>query len=420
MYFAIELGLKRNTMTFDKQEILIIGGGIGGMTLALELHSRGLPCQIYEATPEFKPLGVGINMLPHALRVLTNLGLEPSLRKNGIEAREFTYYNRHGQAIFVEPCGRFAGYDYPHFSIHRGDLHKVLFDAVVERLGSGAVHLNHSCTGVEQDVTSVRVFFDGQEPRTGSVAIGADGFHSVVRKQFYQSEGNPHFDGINMWRGVTRRKPFLSGASVTRIGTVARGKMTIYPIRKFDDGTQLINWVTEQPREDQMLNDWAKPGRIEDFIEPFADWHFDWLDIPDLINNADYILEYPMVDRDPIDRWTFGRVTLLGDAAHPMYPRGGNGGAQAILDAELLAQLLDKMDGAPAALQAYEENRRDKTSKIVMANRDQPPDYLIEKVDQLTNGEPFRRIQDVIDLAELVAISDQYKEIAGYTLDINE
>ena len=406
-------------MTPDKQETLIIGGGIGGLTLALELHARGLSCQIFEAAPEFKPLGVGINMLPHALRVLTKLGLEPSLREQGVEAREFTYFSRHGQAIFAEPCGRFAGYEYPHFSIHRGDLHKVLYDAVEERLGPEAVHLNHTGTGVEQDETSVRVLFDNQEPRTGAIAIAADGFHSAVRKQFHPSEGKPQFGGINMWRGVTRREPFLSGASVTRIGTVALGKMTIYPIRQFDDGTQLINWVTEQPRDDQTLNDWATPGRVEDFIEPFANWHFDWLDIPDLIDNAEYILEYPMVDRDPIDKWTFGRVTLLGDAAHPMYPRGGNGGAQAILDAELLAQLLDEMDGVPSALQVYEDERLDKTSKIVLTNRDQPPDYLIEKVDQLTKGEPFTRIEDVIDPAELAAISDRYKEIAGYTLDLN-
>lgn len=406
-------------MTPDKQETLIIGGGIGGLTLALELHARGLSCQIFEAAPEFKPLGVGINMLPHALRVLAKLGLESSLREHGVEAREFTYFNRHGQAIFAEPCGRFAGYEYPHFSIHRGDLHKVLCDAVEERLGPEAVHLNHSSTGVEQDETWVRVLFDNQEPRTGAIAIAADGFHSVVRKQFHPSEGKPQFGGINMWRGVTRREPFLSGASVTRIGTVALGKMTIYPIRQFDDGTQLINWVTEQPRDDQTLNDWATPGRVEDFIEPFANWHFDWLDIPDLIDNAEYILEYPMVDRDPIEKWTFGRTTLLGDAAHPMYPRGGNGGAQAILDAELLAQLLDKMDGVPAALQVYEDERLDKTRKIVLTNRHQPPDYLIEKVDQLTKGEPFTRIEDVIDPAELAAISDRYKEITGHTLDLN-
>ncbi|NQU70048.1 MAG: flavin-dependent oxidoreductase [Rhodospirillales bacterium] len=405
-------------MTGEKPGILIIGGGIGGLTLALALQVRGLSCRVFEAAPEFRPLGVGINMLPHAIRELTALGLEPELKAHGVEAREFAYFNRHGQAIFAEPCGRFAGYKHPHFSIHRADLHKVLLDAVRDRLGPDTVRLDHRCAGIEQDAAGVTIRFDNAATATGAVAIAADGFHSAVRRQFYPSEGPPQFGGINMWRGVTRRKPFLTGASVTRIGTVARGKMVIYPIRQFDDGTQLINWNTEQPRDDHKLNNLATPGRIEDFIEPFADWRFDWLDIPQLIAGAEFILEYPMVDRDPVDRWTFDRVTLMGDAAHPMYPRGGNGGAQAILDAEALARLLDEFDDPMAALLAYEDERRDVTSEIVLTNRDQPPDYIIETVDALTGGEPFKTIEDVIDPAELAAISDRYKNIARYSLDM--
>jgi 2-polyprenyl-6-methoxyphenol hydroxylase-like FAD-dependent oxidoreductase len=400
-------------MTKKKPEILIIGG----LTLALALHSRNLSCRVFESVPEFKPLGVGINLLPHAIRELTQLGLERNLRAFGVEAREFAYFNRYGQAIFSEPCGRFAGYQYPHFSIHRADLHKVLIDAVIDRLGSQAVHLGYQCVGIEQDAEGVKVQFDDAPPQSGTVVIAADGFHSVVRRQFYSSEGAPQFGGINMWRGVTKRKPFLSRASITRIGTVQRGKMTIYPIREFEDGTQLINWVTEQPRDDYKVNDWATPGRMEDFIEPFVNWHFDWLDIPSLIADADFILEYPMVDREPVKQWTFGRVTLMGDAAHPMYPRGGNGGAQAILDAEALARWLNEIDDPSAALQAYEDERRDITNKIVLTNREQPPDYIIETVEALTRGKPFQRIEDIIDIAELKAISDRYKDIAQYSLD---
>ncbi|MBT6284902.1 MAG: flavin-dependent oxidoreductase [Rhodospirillaceae bacterium] len=399
----------------ENHDILIIGGGIGGLTMALSLHSDGIPCRVFEAASAFRPLGVGINMMPHAIRVLSSLGLEENLKRFGVEAKEFAYFNRHGQKIFTEPCGRFAGYEYSHFSIHRGDLHQVLHQAVLERLGPDAVMLGHRCVGVDQNAGGVTVRFEGAAAQDGRIALAFDGFHSAVRDQFYPDEGPPRFGGINMWRGVTRRKPFLTGASVTRVGTVQVGKMVIYPIRQFEDGTQLINWNTEQPRDDHKPNDWATPGRIEDFIEPFANWNFDWLDMPGLIADAEFILEYPMVDRDPVGRWVFDRVALMGDAAHPMYPRGGNGGAQAILDAECLTRLLGENEDPVAALRAFEAERLDIVNRIVLTNREQPPDYIIETVENLTGGAPFDRIEDVIDRAELAAISDRYKDIARYS-----
>ena len=400
--------------------ILIIGGGIGGLTLALSLHARGLACEIFEASPEYKPLGVGINMMPHAFRELTNLKVGTALSEYGIEAKEFTYYNRHGQLIFSEPCGKFAGYNHSHFSLHRADLHKVLLDAVIARLGPDSIKLGHRCLAVDNGEEGVLARFDDCDPVSGSVAIGCDGFHSTVRHRYYPDEGAPHFGGINMWRGVTRRKPFLSGASVTRVGSVQRGKMVIYPIRQFADGTQLINWVTEQPRDDHKPNDWATPGCVDDFIEPYEKWNFNWLDVPQLIADAEFILEYPMVDRDPVGRWTWNRVTLLGDAAHPMYPRGGNGGAQAILDAECLARCLDKEATPQAALSAYQSERLEVTNRIVLTNRVAPPDYIIETVENLTGGKPFNRIEDVIDPAELAAISDRYKDVASYSLKVTQ
>lgn len=404
-------------------EVVILGGGIGGLTLALGLHREGIPCRVFEAADEFKPLGVGINMLPHAIRVLTGLGLIDALTGFGVEAREFAYFNRHGQLIFREPCGRHAGYRYPHFSIHRADLHQVLYDAAVDRLGADAVVLGHRARAVDQDGKKAVVRFENDAngrpvaPVDGAIVLACDGFHSAIRRQFYPDEGAPHFGGINMWRGVTRRKPFLTGASVTRVGSVATGKLVVYAIRNLPDGTQLINWNTEQPRDDHKPNDWATQGRLEDFIAPFADWRFDWLDVPALFENAEFILEYPMVDRDPVGRWVFDRIALVGDAAHPMYPRGGNGGAQAILDAECLCGLLAR-DADPArALKAFEAERLKPVSDVVLMNRRQPPDYIIETVERLTDGKPFERIEDVISPAELAAISDRYKQVAGYDID---
>ena len=215
-------------MTDKKPEILIIGGGIGGFTLALSLQKRSIPCQVFEAADEFKPLGVGINIMPHAIRVLTSLGLQPDLETFGVEAKEFTFFNRHGQFIMAEPCSKYAGYEYPHFSIHRADLHKVLIDAAMERLGPEVIHLGHRCARVEQDGDGVTVRFEDAESKTGPIAIAVDGFHSAVRRQFYPDEGPPQFGGINMWHGVTCQKPFLSGASVTRIGTVTRGNNDLW------------------------------------------------------------------------------------------------------------------------------------------------------------------------------------------------
>ena len=247
--------------------------------------------------------------------------------------------------------------------------------------------------------------------------MACDGFHSAVRRQFHPNEGPAAFAGINMWRGVTINKPFLSGASIVRAGPLRLGKFMCYAIRNHPDGTQLINWASEVRRDTWTENDWNKPGKLEDFAHHHRDQHFDWLDVPDLIRRSQFILEYPMVDRDPIKRWTFGRVTLLGDAAHPMYPRGANGGAQAILDAEFLSELLKTMPDPVAALTAYEADRLPKTTRIVLTNRSTPPDYIIESVDELTGGNPFSSIEDILSRERLIQISEDYKRIAAW--DIN-
>jgi 2-polyprenyl-6-methoxyphenol hydroxylase-like FAD-dependent oxidoreductase len=398
-------------------DVLIIGGGIGGLVLALSLHAFRIPCRVFEAAPELKALGVGINLLPHATRELAELGLERGLAAVAVSTREAAFFNRFGQLIYREPLGRFAGYEWPQFSIHRGDLHAVLVEAVRERLGPDALALGHRCVGVEQDASGVTVrFADRPEARRGTVAIACDGIHSVVRKQLHPHEGPPVYSGVNMWRGVTRWEPILSGATMVRAGWLATGKMVIYPIRDRidEDGRQLVNWLAEIETPKHETSDWSRPGRLEDFIGAYAGWRFDWLDAEAFMRAADTILEYPMVDRDPLPFWTAGRVTLLGDAAHPMVPRGSNGAGQAILDARTLAGCLARERDGAAALAAYEASRLEAANRVVLTNRATPPDVILREVWQRTGDRPFARIEDVISAAELAALSGNYQKIAGY------
>jgi 2-polyprenyl-6-methoxyphenol hydroxylase-like FAD-dependent oxidoreductase len=405
-------------------EVIIVGAGIGGLTLGLALHAAGIPCRVFESAAEIRSIGVGINLLPHATKELAALGLEQALARAAIETRDATFFNRFGQLIYQEPLGRAAGYDHPQFSIHRGDLQMLLLDAFRARAGSDRLITNQHCVGVEQDDSGVSVTFsDGPAGHSrhavrGRVAIACDGINSAVRKQFFPDEGEPRYSGVNMWRGVTRWKPMLSGASMVRAGWLSHGKMVIYPIRAAGaDGLQLINWVAEIETPTYRKRDWVRAGSIEDFIGPFADWHFDWLDVPAFIRAADSVLEFPMVDQDPLPRWSFGRVTLLGDAAHPMVPRGSNGAGQAILDARALTSALLENNDPVAALAAYEKQRLEATTRIVLTNRTNPPDAILREVFQRTGDQPFGVIEDVISRDELVALSEGYKRIAGYSKD---
>jgi 2-polyprenyl-6-methoxyphenol hydroxylase-like FAD-dependent oxidoreductase len=403
-------------------DILIVGGGIGGLTLGLALHAANIPCRVFESAPEIRAVGVGVNLLPHATKELAALGLEADLARVAIETKDASFFNRFGQLIYEEPLGRAAGYDYPQFSIHRGDLQMVLLEAFKSRAGADRILTNHHCVGVEQDDHGVVLHFAvgsndavGKSVR-GRAAIACDGINSVIRKQFFPDEGEPRYSGVNMWRGVTRWKPILSGASMTRAGWLSHGKMVIYPIRAAgSDGLQLINWVAEIETPNYRRRDWNRPGSLDDFIRAFADWHFDWLDVPAFIRAADSVLEFPMVDQDPLPRWSFGRVTLLGDAAHPMVPRGSNGAGQAILDTRAMTSALLANDDPVAAFAAYEEQRLEATTRVVLTNRTNPPDAILREVYQRTNDRPFKAIGDVISHDELVALSDSYKQIAGFS-----
>jgi len=391
-------------------DILIVGGGIGGLSFALELARRGIAHRVFEAAPAIKPVGVGVNLLPHATKLLAELGLESALARVAVETAESHFYNRFGQLIYQEPLGRRAGLGWPQFSVHRADLQA----ALMER--AGEVELGKQCAGFEQDAQGVTLrFADGSSAR-GAAAIGCDGIHSVLRRQLFPQDGPPRYSGVNMWRGVTRWPPYLGGATMVRAGWLATGKMVIYPIRTHADGTQLVNWVFEIETPQHQQWDWNRKARVEDFFARVADWKFDWLDIPAMLRAAELVLEYPMVDKDPLTCWTQGRVTLLGDAAHPMVPRGSNGAGQAILDARALAEELAR--AAPQqALAAYEARRLAPTSNVVLENRRNPPDAILREVYERTGDKPFGRVDEVISPAELREISERYKRVAGYDRD---
>ena len=406
-------------------EIVIIGAGIGGLTLALSLHQAGSACRLYESSAQIRPLGVGINLLPQAMREMAELGLQEALAAVAVTTREAAFFNRFGQLIYREPAGRAAGYDWPQLSIHRGELQAVLLGAVRDRLGADAVLTGHRCTGVDQDADSATAHFAGPDGAPvaavrAPVVVACDGLHSAVRRQFHPDEGPPRYSGINMWRGVTRWRPFLSGATMVRAGWFTPGKMVIYPIRDAIDaeGRQLVNWVAEIETPQHLARrDWNKAGRLEDFLPAFADWNFDWLDVAGLIRASAVIYEFPMVDQDPLPRWTFGRVTLLGDAAHPMVPRGSNGAVQAIIDARFLAGQFRRGGLNAASLEAYEQVRREATSRVVLMNRSNPPDAILREVRERSGDQPYARIEDVIGNDELAAISARYKSVSGADIE---
>lgn len=402
-------------------DVVIIGGSIGGLTLGLLLHEAGIASRIYESTPDIKPLGVGINILPHAARELCELGLEDALTRLGILTREAVFYNRYGQLIYSEPLGRYAGNAYPQFSIHRGDLQMVLLEAYRRRAGADRVLAGWRCTGFDQDGAGATAYFRDTlsgaelEPQRGAILVGCDGLHSVIRKQLHPDEGAPIYSGVNMWRGVAPWTSFLSGASMVRAGWHQGGKMVIYPIRDNVDaqGRQLVNWVAEIATPKHKARDWNRPGELADFIDAFADWHFDWLDVPALIRGTERILEFPMIDQDPLPWWSRERVTLLGDAAHPMYPRGSNGAGQAIVDARTLTDALAKYRDPGQALKAYEHERLEATANVVYMNRKNPPDAILREVYERTGDKPFDNLDEVITRDELKAISDGYRRVTA-------
>ena len=402
-------------------KIVIAGAGIGGLVAAMCLHRAGFDVRVYEAVGELKPLGVGINIQAGAVRILCGLGLESALAATAIETRELRYANRHGQTIWADPRGRHAGLPWPQFSIHRGELQMILYRAALEMLGKDRIRFSRRIARFAQHHGKVSAQFvdrDGMpvENVETDILIGADGIHSAVRAQFHPDEGPPKWQGILMWRGVTVGKPFLDGATMVQAGHHTQ-KFVCYPVSRAhaDRGEALINWICDLYMGDGALpsrEDWNKPGVLADFLPRFADWKFGWLDVPEVIRNAHTILEFPMVDRDPLPRWSHGRITLLGDAAHPMYPIGSNGASQAIIDGEAITQELLAAADPEVALKRYEERRLPPMARIVDSNRRKGIDIMLDIVEQRA-PQGFSNLESVLPAQELEKIVGDYKRLVA-------
>ncbi len=402
--------------------ILIVGAGIGGLTAALSLQKIGLEATVFESVANLRPLGVGINILPNASRELIALGLQPSLDKFAIRTRSMNYFSRRGKLAISVPCGEYAGYNWPQYSLHRGELHRLLLETFKQRAGADRVVTGHRLAGFEQNKNTVTANFVAPSSGkpiadvTGDLLIGADGLHSITRRCLYPDEGAPVYAGMVCFRGAVEGPPCIDGESMIICGD-KRLRLVSYPISKTrqEQGRSQINWIaavpfnTDKPQEE----DWNKLAEPEKLIELYGDWQFDWLKVPDLISATRQIFEFPIYDRDPLKQWTFGRVTLLGDAAHPLVPVSSSGAVQAIIDGRALACALGKHNDPLAGLQAYEADRLKKANQLVLASRKNGPDEVLEIVRNEC-PEDAEAIHDYVSRDRLQSVIDEFKERAGF------
>jgi len=406
--------------------VIIAGGGIGGLATALTLHQIGVPCVVYEAVREMRPLGVGINLQPNAVRELLDLGFtQDDLDGVGLPAKEWALVGLNGNDIYSEPRGLLAGYNWPQYAVHRGKFHMLLHDRLVERAGPDVVKLASRVTGYLKNsdggVTALIERADGATfESTGALLIGADGIHSAIRAQMHPTQPPIHWGGAVMWRGTTWAKPIRTGSSFVGLGT-HRQRMVFYPISHPDPrtGLSMINWIAEVTMDNSegwKQTGWFRQVSIEEFAHHFADWIWDWLDVPALLRQADCAFENPMIDRDPVPTWRDGPVALLGDAAHAMYPTGSNGGSQAIVDARVLGAAMVEHGVTPQALAAYDDRLCGPISQVVLRNRGAGPFGLLNMVDERCGG-TFDTIDDVIPAEERAAFMAGYKTAAGFAID---
>ena len=407
------------------ESVLIAGGGIGGLALALTLDQIGVPCTVFESVRDLKPLGVGINIQPNAVRELEDLGIgEAELNEVGIPASEWALVGLNGKQIYSEPRGKLAGYNWHQFAVHRGKFHLMLFRKVIERMGASAVRLGHKVTGYRKEadgsITVLAELADGGVSEfNGALLFGADGIHSTVRAQMHPDQPPIHWGGTIMWRGTARGVPIRTGSSFIGLGT-SRHRVVLYPISHPDaHGMADINWVAEKTYD--IEHDWSKSGwfrRVEltEFIHEFDDFVYDWLDLPKLLAKSEFAYENPMIDRDPVATWVDGPVALMGDAAHPMYPTGSNGASQAIIDARLIGRTMLEHGVTPKSLAVYDEQLCGPIGKVALRNRGAGPFGLLNIVEDRCGGQ-FDDIDEVIPAEERAAFMLAYQQAAGFAKD---
>lgn len=404
--------------------VIIAGGGIGGLSLALTLHQIGVPCIVIEASQEMRPLGVGINIQPNAVRELLEAGIELSdLDSIGVPAREWALVGLNGKEVYAEARGLKAGYRWPQYAVHRGQLLMMLYNKVVERLGQNAVQLGTRVTGYKKDDEGVTVFLheanDSLSELRGRLLIGADGIHSAVRAQMHPEQPPIHWGGALMWRGTTRVKPMRTESSFIGLGTHQQ-RMVIYPISQTDDdGTALVNWIAEVTVDNTdgwQQDGWFREVDIDHFIHHFEHFKYDWLDVPAMVRSSDCAYENPMIDRDPVTTWIDGPVALMGDAAHAMYPTGSNGASQAIVDARVIGANMLKHGVTEKAFANYNDQLCSKVSELVLRNRGAGPFGLLNLLDERCGG-VFDDIEDVLPQAERQEFMARYKQAAGFAIE---
>jgi 2-polyprenyl-6-methoxyphenol hydroxylase-like FAD-dependent oxidoreductase len=403
-------------------KVIVVGGGIGGLSLALSLHQIGFDPHVFESAPAFQFLGLGINVQPHAVRELTELGLGEALARNSIPTAELAYYNKHGQLIWSEPRGLAAGYRWPQHSVSRGELQHLLLEAAQARLGRDRIHSGHHLAGfAARDDGVVARFTDRATGRDvasveGDILVGADGIHSAVRRAFSPRE-QIHYEGVINYRGVTAAQPYLTGATMVIAGHRDQ-RFVAYPIRKLDDGRYLTNWICVTRTTDPMLplEEWGVRADKAPLLDTYAGWTFPWLDIPALVEATPDVFAFPDVDRDPLPQWSFGRVTIVGDAAHPMLPVGAQAGSQAIVDGRVLAAALLRFADPAEALRTYQRERMEAMNGMILRNRRLGPETVMQWAEERA-PDGFSDISAVLSADELTEASISFKRAAGFDVE---